>query len=68
VVALIVAVAMVSVPAAVVVGILLVGLLVLVSSALDAVVDVALYRYAVDGTAVGGYTIADLDESFRSKR
>ena len=68
VVALIVAVAMVSVPAAVAVGILLVGLLVLVSSALDAVVDVALYRYAVDGTAVGGYTIADLEESFRSKR
>jgi hypothetical protein len=62
------AVAMVSVPAAVVVGILLFGLLVLVSGALDAVVDVALYRYAVDGTAVGGFTIADLDDSFRSKR
>ena len=62
-----VAVAMASLVAAAVVGILLVGALMLLMSALDAVVDVALYRYAVDGTTVGGFTAADLDGSFRPK-
>ena len=62
------AVATASPIAAAVVGILLVGALMLLMSALDAVVDVALYRYAVDGTTVGGFTAADLDGSFRPKR
>jgi hypothetical protein len=57
-----------SAAAAVVVGVLLVGALFLLSNALDAVVDVALYRYAVDGTTVGGFLAADLDASFRPKR
>jgi hypothetical protein len=63
-----VAVAMASLVAAAVVGILLFGALLLLMSALDAVVDVALYRYAVDGTTVGGFTAGDLDGSFRPKR
>ena len=66
--AITVAVAMFSVLAAAVVGAMLVGSLILLSNALDAVVDVALYRYAVDGTTAGGFTAADLDASFRAKR
>jgi hypothetical protein len=63
-----VAVAVFSVVAAAVVGVVLIGGLILLASALDAVVDVALYRYAVDGTTVGGFLAADLDGSFRPKR
>lgn len=63
-----VAVATVSTAAAIVVGTVLIGTLMLLSSALDAVVDVALYRYAVYGTAIGGFTSADLDGAFRPKR
>jgi hypothetical protein len=42
--------------------------LIIVSGALDAVVDVALYRYAVDGEVLGAFTAADLEASFKPKR
>jgi Family of unknown function (DUF6159) len=63
-----VAVGVFSVPAAVAVGVVLVGARILLSTALDSIVDVALYRYAVDGTTVGGFLAADLEGSFRPKR
>ena len=53
--------------AAAVVGVLLVGTLLLLSSALTAVVDVAVYRFAVDGATLGGFGAADLEGSFRPK-
>ena len=40
----------------------------LISGALDAVVDVALYRYAMDGTVLGAFTAEDLDDVFRPKK
>jgi hypothetical protein len=52
--------------AAVVAG-LLIGTLLFVSNTLDAIVGVALYRYAVDGVTVGGFSSTDLDRSFRLK-
>jgi hypothetical protein len=60
--------AAISAPLAIGVGIVLLGGLMLVSGALDAVVDVALYRYALDGTVLGAFTAADLDGSFQPKR
>jgi hypothetical protein len=60
-------VALVSVPLAVVVGVLLIGSLILVSGALNAVVDTALYRYSVDGAVLGAFTAEDLEASFRPK-
>jgi hypothetical protein len=42
--------------------------LIIVSGALDAVVDVALYRYAVDGEVLGAFTAADLEASFKPKK
>jgi hypothetical protein len=75
------AVMLVALPLAVVVGILIsvslpVGIaaaivafggLVLISGALDAVVDVALYRYAVDGEVLGAFAAADLNDAYRPK-
>jgi hypothetical protein len=57
----------VSVPVGIAAGVLVFGALALVSGALDAVVDVALYRYAVDGTVVGAFSSDDLDDLFRPK-
>jgi hypothetical protein len=59
--------AMVSVPLAVATAVVLFGGLVLISGALDAVVDVALYRYAMDGTVLGAFTAEDLDDVFHPK-
>ena len=64
VVALLVAIAA---PIGIAAGIVLIGGLILVSGALDAVVQVALYRYAVDGEVLGAFSAADLDASFRQK-
>jgi Family of unknown function (DUF6159) len=60
--------AAISAPLAIGVAVVLFGGLALVSGALDAVVDVALYRYAVDGTVLGAFTAEDLDGSFQPKR
>ena len=50
------------------VGLVLCAAMVVLTTALDVVVDVALYRYAVDATVVGGFRAADLDGSFHAKR
>ena len=55
-------------PVGVAMAVVLFAGLVLVSGALDAVVDVALYRYAVDGSVVGAFTADDLDALYRPKR
>jgi hypothetical protein len=57
-------VAALSVAAAVVVAVVLCGALMLASSVLSAVVNVALYRYAVDGAVLGAFTEDDLAGSF----
>jgi hypothetical protein len=59
--------AAVSVPLGIGAAVILFGGLVLISGALDAVVDVALYRYAMDGTVLGAFTAEDLDDVFRPK-
>jgi len=59
--------AMVSAPLAIATAIVLFGGLALISGALDAVVDVALYRYAMDGTVLGAFTAEDLDDVFQPK-
>ena len=58
----------VSVPVGIAFGVLALGSLMIVSGALGAVVDVALYRYAVDGEVFGAFSAADLNASFRSKK
>jgi hypothetical protein len=40
---------------------------VLVSSALSNIFGVALYRFALDGTAVGGFTADELNSAVKSK-
>lgn len=57
----------IAVPIGVAALVLVVGAAALVSGALDAVVDVALYRYALDGEVLGAFTEADLRDSFRPK-
>lgn len=55
-----------AIAAAVVAG-LLIGTLVLIANALNAVIEVALYRYAIDNVVAGSFTHDDLDASFRTK-
>ena len=43
------------------------GCLITLSGALGSVVNVALYHYAVDGTALGGFTEADLAHQFKPR-
>jgi hypothetical protein len=57
----------VSVPIGIAFAVVVLGGLVLVSGALDAVVDVALYRYAIDGEVLGAFSAADLDTVYRPK-
>jgi hypothetical protein len=40
----------------------------LVNSALSGIFGVALYRYALDGEAVGGFTPAELESAVRARR
>jgi hypothetical protein len=40
----------------------------LISRALSGIFGVALYRYALDGEAVGGFTAEELESAVRSKR
>jgi hypothetical protein len=52
----------------VVVGALIVAIAMLVGRALSGVFGVALYRYAVDGQAVGGFTPEELESAVKVKR
>jgi Family of unknown function (DUF6159) len=51
----------------VVVGALLFAVSMLISKALSGIFGVALYRYALDGEAVGGFTAEDLESAVRTK-
>jgi Family of unknown function (DUF6159) len=51
----------------VVVGALTMAIAFLVSQALNGIFGVALYRYATDGEAVGGFTSAELESAVRAK-
>jgi hypothetical protein len=51
----------------VVVGIIGLAISLLISKALSGIFGVALYRYALDGEAVGGFTPADLESAVKSK-
>ncbi|HEX2383823.1 MAG TPA: DUF6159 family protein [Acidimicrobiales bacterium] len=59
--------AAISAPLGIAAAVVVFGGLMLISGALDAVVDVALYRYAMDGTVLGAFTAEDLDDIFRPK-
>jgi Family of unknown function (DUF6159) len=63
-----VAVMTINITAGLVVGAVLFAVLLLVSSALDAVVNVALYRYAAHATIVDGFRPADLYSAFGPKK
>ena len=52
----------------VVIGALVVCVALLVSKALSGIFGVALYRYALDGEVVGGFTQEDLESAVRPKR
>ena len=51
----------------VVLGVLLMAIAVLVSQALSVIFGVALYRYALDGEVVGGFTQEDLESAVKVK-
>ncbi len=52
----------------VVVGALVLAIALLISRALNGIFGVALYRYALDGETVGGFTREDLESAVRIKR
>jgi hypothetical protein len=52
----------------VVIGALALAVAMLVSRALSGIFGVALYRYAVDGQAIGGFTSEELESAVRKKR
>jgi Family of unknown function (DUF6159) len=52
----------------IIVGALLMAAAALVSQALSGIFGVALYRYATEGQAVGGFTPADLESAIRAKK
>jgi hypothetical protein len=52
----------------VVVGALMLAVAMLVSRALSGIFGVALYRYALDGEAVGGFTAEELESAVKQKR
>ncbi|HUB98548.1 MAG TPA: DUF6159 family protein [Solirubrobacterales bacterium] len=52
----------------VVIGALVLAIAMLISKALNGVFGVALYRYAVDGQAVGGFTPEELESAVKVKR
>jgi uncharacterized protein DUF6159 len=51
-----------------VIGVIGLAISILVSSALSNIFGVALYRYALDGNAVGGFTAEELNSAVRTKR
>jgi hypothetical protein len=52
----------------VVIGALVLAIAMLISRALSGVFGVALYRYALDGQAVGGFTSAELESAVKVKK
>jgi hypothetical protein len=52
----------------VVVGVIGFAISVLISSALSGIFGVALYRYALDGEALGGFTSEEMESAVRKKR
>jgi hypothetical protein len=52
----------------VVVGALVLAIAMLISRALSGIFGVALYRYALEGQAVGGFTQEDLESAVRTKK
>jgi hypothetical protein len=52
----------------VVIGALVLAIAMLISKALSGVFGVALYRYAVEGQAVGGFTTAELESAVKLKK
>jgi len=51
-----------------VIGVIGLAISMLISSALSNIFGVALYRYALDGNAVGGFTPQELESAVRTKR
>jgi hypothetical protein len=51
----------------VVLGVIVVAVAMVVSRALSGIFGVALYRYALDGEAVGGFTAGELESAVRTK-
>jgi hypothetical protein len=58
----------ISMPLGLVVGVLAVGALMAVGSALSGVFQAALYRFATTGEAGGGFATPDLEQSFRPRK
>jgi len=52
----------------VVIGALVLAIAMLISRALSGVFGVALYRYALDGKAVGGFTSEELESAVKVKK
>jgi hypothetical protein len=52
----------------VVIGVIGLAISLLISKALSGIFGVALYRYALDGKALGGFTPEDLESAVKSKR
>jgi hypothetical protein len=52
----------------VVVGALVLAIAMLISKALSGIFGVALYRYALEGEAVGGFTTAELESAVKQKK
>jgi Family of unknown function (DUF6159) len=51
-----------------VIGIIGLAISMLVSSALSNIFGIALYRYAIDGEAVGGFTVEELESAVKPKK
>jgi hypothetical protein len=58
----------IAVPLGIVAAVVVLGSMILISGALDTVVDVALYRYAADGAVLGAFTAEELNGAFAPKR
>jgi hypothetical protein len=52
----------------VVIGALVLAIALLISRALNGIFGVALYRYALDGEVVGGFSQADLESAVKVKK
>ena len=51
-----------------VIGVIGLAISLLISKALSGIFGVALYRYALDGQALGGFTPEELESAVKSKR
>jgi hypothetical protein len=61
-------VGIVSMPVGIVVGVLAIGALVAVGTAVSGVFQAALYRYATTGASGGAFDATDLQDSFRPRK